>query len=147
MARHCGMQWRCSRNKAYFSIILSWNVPHKLSHCVSVIVGRSECVFSYKPSGRKYYKITSCLAWIFSLRCQNCEDGRIWMVIRYGADSVELSQIILVWSVVSMPGYYIKGRVMLFILEELSLELINHCPLIILVFKPRYRGLKISRIG
>lgn len=69
------------------------------------------------------------------------------MVIRYGADSVELSQIILVWSVVSMPGYYIKGRVMLFILEELSLELINHCPLIILVFKPRYRGLKISRIG
>lgn len=112
-----------------------------------MIVGRSKCVLSYQPSRREYDKITGCLAWILSLCCQNCEDGRVWVVVRNRANSIKLFQVILIGSVVSMPSHYIKGRVMLFILEELALELIDNSPLIILIFIPRYGGLKVSGIG
>lgn len=58
------------------------------------------------------------------------------MVVRNGTNCVELSEIILVRSVVSMPSDYVERRMMSLKFKELALELVDDSPLFIFVFIP-----------
>lgn len=57
---------------------------------------------------------------------QNCKDAWVWMVEGHCVHGVELAEIVPVWIIVSVPGYYIKWRVSNCALEHLSLELVEN---------------------
>lgn len=58
------------------------------------------------------------------------------MVVGDGSYRVELSEIILIWSIVSMPGNDIEWRVVVVYSEEFPLELVDNCPLFFVIFIP-----------
>lgn len=58
------------------------------------------------------------------------------MVVGDGSYRVELSEIILIWSIVSMPGNDIEWRVVVVYSEEFTLELVDNCPLFFVIFIP-----------
>ena len=58
------------------------------------------------------------------------------MVVGDGSYRVELSEIILIWSIVSMPGNDIEWRVVVVYSEEFALVLVHNCPLFFVIFIP-----------
>lgn len=90
-------------------------------------------MLSHKPSGRKDYKIKSGspkLKKIIPLNgrfaSQYCKDTGIWVVIRYGTDSIIKVQVILEWHVITSPSHNIVWRICAFSFKHFAYILIDN---------------------
>src|SRR5277367_6576287 len=72
--------------------------------------GRTEGVFSGKPSRRKDDKVNGVNAGRVTWRVQHQENRRVWMVEADGADRVEKPQVVLVRRIVSVPCDHVERR-------------------------------------
>jgi hypothetical protein len=94
-------------------VVNTRNVAHELSHSVAVVVGGPEGVLLDQPARWKDNEITKCLPWVICLRCQHSKDRGVWVVEGDRSNSIELSEVVLVRCVVSMPSYNIERRVVI----------------------------------
>jgi len=147
MSWHCRMETCCTWAKSFFlSIINTHQVSHEFTHDVLMVVRWPESMLHSQPSGRKNYKIASCLAWVLCLCSEHCKNRWIWMIKWYRANSIEFPQVVLVRSIVSMPANNIKWWVVYLVFKESSYKFIYDRPLFFLIFIWCYWSLKISWI-
>lgn len=69
------------------------------------------------------------------------------MIVGDSAHCVEVVQVVLVGVVISVPSHHVKGRVVLIVVECVSLEAGEDVPLRLIVFISGYRCQEVSFVG
>ena len=77
-----------------FCVVDADNVAHELGHAVAVEVGWAEGGFGDEPAWREDDKVTHCRAGRIGGAGEHCENGRVRVVVRDGADGVELGKVL-----------------------------------------------------
>lgn len=103
---------------ATLGVVAAADEAHELAHGVAVVPGRAEGVLADQPARREDDEVGHGGARNGRRRREHREDGRVWVVVRDGADGVEAAQIVLVGVVVALPGDDVEWRVGLASLKE-----------------------------
>ena len=144
---HAWVQASASRHKAFlFSVIDSTNVTHEFSHGIPVEIRWPESFFHYQPPCWKDDEVANGLPIFIRLCSQYREDAGVRVVLGDGSTCLEQAQVVLVWSVVSMPPHNIEGWPVYLIGEEFSKIFVNHCPFFFFFIIASRRNLEILRV-
>jgi len=115
MGSHARVKSSSTRNESLLlGFINTSNESHVLAHAISVIIRRSECVLGDSPSWWENDKISNSYSRLIGRTSQHCEYGGIQVIISDCVDSIEYSQIVFVWGIISMPRHNSKRRVVFF---------------------------------
>jgi hypothetical protein len=93
-----------------------------------VVVRRTVRVRRHIPAGAEDEEVGEGRRGIARGCCEDAEDGGVDVVDADGADVDELGEVVFVGHVISVPGDYIEGAVVLGRLEELAAELVGDFP-------------------
>merc|ERR1712223_2149404 len=136
---HHRMQGGSTRAEApLFRLVLSKYEAHELCHTVPMIVRWPESFLCHRPPWWKNDKVCNC-----------CSFFSAWVTV-VKADAVhntEVGKIVLVRSIVPMPGNNVKRRVVLFCLKKMPLIFGDDCEVSCPLFKPGGGGQEVPWIG
>ena len=114
VATHGGMQAGGAGHEAdLLRVVDTRKVAHELCHSVAVVVGGAESVLLDQPAGWEDNEITNGLPRVVCLRCQDSKDRGVRVIEGDRFNSIELSEVILVGCVVSMPSDNIERGVVI----------------------------------
>lgn len=111
-----------------------------------MIVGRLKCVFSDKPPWRENDEVKGGLTRIVCLDRQDCEDGRIWVIVGDRTHSVKLVQVILERSIVAVPCHDVEWAAILSAFKCVTHVAIDNRPLICSLLVSSDRNAEVSLV-
>lgn len=142
------MQARTTRLKTLaLGIVHSADIAHELAHGVSVVVRRSEGVFSHHPSGLKHDEVANSQALFIRLGSKHRENRRVEVIKRNRVDHIEFIKVVLIRVVIAVPGHDIKGRVITFLHKKFIYKLIVNFPICFSLLETRHGGFEIFGVG
>src|SRR5450830_1078938 len=134
---HAIVQTGAAGTKAFrLGVVFAMNQAHELTRDIAVEPGWTESMFGGKPARRKDHEVQRIHTRRIALRLQHQEDGWIGMVIADRADGVEVTQIVLVRRVVTVPRHHVQRRMADLRLPQVAAEFGNQTEVAFTIFIP-----------
>ena len=131
-----------------FGVVLALNEAHEFVHKVAVEPGWPEGVLGNHPARGEEDEIYVCGSGDLAWGGEDGEDAGVGVIEAYGVDGVEAGEVVLVWSVVAVPGDDVERRVVEVGCPEVSEEFCYDLEVcVVAVFVGGVRGLEVAGVG
>src|SRR5437868_10440584 len=127
-----------------FCVVNSMNKSHVLAHAIAMEVRWAEGVFRHHPARRENYEIHIRSPRRVASGSQYRENGRIWMIKTDRVDGIELTKIIFIGDIITVPGNNVQRRVVHFGTPPLIRKFSDQFEFSINIFKSSVRSQKMT---